>query len=75
MQDWQLGDISSDGIRIHYYLTGGVDQSPLLLAHGFTDNGLCWTRTADALMSDFDVVMVDARNHGFSGAATRPKQR
>ena len=68
MQDWQQGDISSNGIRIHYYRTGGVDKPPLILAHGFTDNGLCWTRTAEALMSEFDVVMVDARNHGLSGA-------
>ena len=68
MQNWQQGDISSNGIRIHYYRTGGVDKPPLILAHGFTDNGLCWTRTAEALMSDFDVVMVDARNHGLSGA-------
>ena len=68
MQDWQQGDISSNGIRIHYYRTGGVDKPPLILAHGFTDNGLCWTRTAEALMSGFDVVMVDARNHGLSGA-------
>ena len=68
MQNWQQGDISSNGIRIHYYRTGGVDKPPLILAHGLTDNGLCWTRTAEALMSDFDVVMVDARNHGLSGA-------
>ena len=68
MQDWRQRDISSNGIRIHYYRTGGVDKPPLILAHGFTDNGLCWTRTAEALMSEFDVVMVDARNHGLSGA-------
>ena len=70
MQNWQQGDISSNGIRIHYYRTGGVNKPPLILAHGFTDNGLCWTRTAEALMSEFDVVIVDARNHVLSGAGS-----
>jgi pimeloyl-ACP methyl ester carboxylesterase len=68
MHDWQQGDVSANGVTIHYYRTGGSNKSPLLLAHGFTDNGLCWTRVAQALMTEFDVVMVDARNHGFSGA-------
>ena len=30
MQDWQQGDISSNGIRIHYYRTGVVDEPPLI---------------------------------------------
>lgn len=38
----------------------------MLLAHGLTDNGLCWTRVARALEADYDIVMLDARGHGES---------
>ena len=68
MSDWQQGDIYSDGVKVHYYRTAQGDKPPLLLAHGFSDNGLCWTPTAQELLDSFDVVMVDARNHGQSGA-------
>ncbi|MEL0048869.1 MAG: alpha/beta hydrolase [Gammaproteobacteria bacterium] len=67
MHHWYEGDVLSSGINVHYYRTGIGTKPALLLAHGFTDNGLCWSRTADALSADFDVVMVDARNHGMSG--------
>ena len=67
MHDWYEGDVLSSGINVHYYRTGIGTKPALLLAHGFTDNGLCWSRTADALSADFDVVMVDARNHGSPG--------
>jgi pimeloyl-ACP methyl ester carboxylesterase len=33
-----------------------------------TDNGLCWTPVAKALEADYDLIMVDARGHGFSDA-------
>ena len=48
-----------------YHRTGGSGP-PLVLSHGLTDNGLCWSRLASALESDFDVVMLDARGHGES---------
>jgi pimeloyl-ACP methyl ester carboxylesterase len=62
MGTWQSG-FSSTGI--HYTRTGG-DKPPLVLAHGFTDSGLCWTRTAQALEESFDVIMPDARGHGLT---------
>jgi pimeloyl-ACP methyl ester carboxylesterase len=37
-----------------------------VLSHGATDSGLCWTRVARALESDYDVIMPDARGHGLS---------
>ena len=37
-----------------------------MLLHGFSDNGLCWRRMAEVLDTMFDVVMIDARNHGRS---------
>jgi pimeloyl-ACP methyl ester carboxylesterase len=65
MTDWYSGDVVANGLRIHYYRTGG-DKPPLVLSHGATDSGLCWTRLARALESDYDVIMPDARGHGLS---------
>jgi N-formylmaleamate deformylase len=67
MADWHSGDIVANGIKLHYYRTGG-HKPPLVLSHGITDNGLCWTRVARVLEADYDVVMVDARGHGLSDA-------
>lgn len=57
--------MTANGIRIHYHRTGG-DKSPVVLAHGGTDNGLCWIRLAQALEVDYDLIMFDARGHGLS---------
>jgi N-formylmaleamate deformylase len=65
MAHWQSGDVTANGIRLHYTRTGG-DKPPLVLAHGVTDDGLCWTPVAAALAPDYDVIMVDARGHGRS---------
>jgi pimeloyl-ACP methyl ester carboxylesterase len=65
MADWQSDFIEANGTRLHYTRTGGA-KPPILLAHGVTDDGLCWTPVAAALAPDYDVVMVDARGHGHS---------
>jgi N-formylmaleamate deformylase len=65
--EWQSGDVIANGIRIHFYRTGG-DKPPLVLSHGATDDGLCWTRLTRALEADYDVIMPDARGHGRSEA-------
>lgn len=65
VDDWQEGHLLANGIGIHYYRTGG-NKPPLILAHGVSDNGLCWQRVALALQADFDLIMVDARGHGRS---------
>lgn len=67
MTEWQSADITANGIRIHYYRTGG-DKPPVVLAHGATDDGLCWSRVARVLEKDYDVIMPDARGHGLSDA-------
>jgi N-formylmaleamate deformylase len=64
---WQSGDVETNGIKLHYTRTGG-DKPALVLAHGVTDSGLCWTPIAEALAPDYDVIMVDARGHGESEA-------
>ena len=64
---WHSGDVVANGIRLHYTRTGGA-KPPLVLAHGVTDDGLCWSRVAEALAPSYEVVMVDARGHGRSDA-------
>jgi N-formylmaleamate deformylase len=65
MSTWHTDFINANGLRIHYTRTGG-DKPPLVLAHGFSDDGLCWTPVTEQLVADYDVIMVDARGHGRS---------
>ena len=65
MSNWLSGDVLANGIRVHYFRTGG-DKPPLVLAHGITDDALCWGPVARVLERDHDVIMVDARGHGLS---------
>ncbi len=63
---WTEGDVMVGGDRLHYYRTGAGEKPALVLAHGFSDSGLCWLPVAQALEADFDVIMGDARGHGKS---------
>lgn len=66
MSSWQSAFIeTSTGLRLHYTRTGGA-KPPLVLAHGFSDDGLCWTPVAEVLQATHDVIMPDARGHGRS---------
>jgi N-formylmaleamate deformylase len=67
MAPWQSGEVAVNGLTLHYTRTGGA-KPPVVLAHGFSDDGLCWTPVAEALEADYDVVMVDVRGHGRSAA-------
>jgi pimeloyl-ACP methyl ester carboxylesterase len=62
---WSEGDVFANGIRHHYYRTGG-NKPALLLLHGFNEYGLTWLRVAKELEQDYDIIMVDARGHGHS---------
>ncbi len=62
---WSEGDVIANGIRQHYYRTGG-EKPPLLLLHGFNEYGLTWLRTAKELAGNYDIIMLDARGHGCS---------
>lgn len=66
---WTDGYVQANGIRIHYWRTGG-DKPVLVLAHGSSDDGLCWTNLAREFQKDFDIVMFDARGHGLSDPPT-----
>ena len=65
MFDYHEGNVKVNGIKLHYYRTGG-NKPPLVLLHGATDSGLCWTPVAVFLQPRHDVIMVDAQGHGFS---------
>lgn len=65
MTGWMTGVCKANGIDIHYIRTGG-SKPPLVLLHGLTGNGACWSPLARALQDEYDVVMPDARGHGSS---------
>ena len=45
-EPWQSAFSNTNGIRLHYTRTGGA-KPPLVLAHGITDDGLCWSPVAE----------------------------
>jgi N-formylmaleamate deformylase len=61
------GHVNTNNAKIHYYRTGD-EKPPVVFLHGFSDNGLCWSRIAYLLERYYDVILVDARAHGFSEA-------
>lgn len=65
MTSWITGGCEANGINIQYMRTGG-SKPPLVLLHGLTMSGACWSPLARALEDECDVVMPDARGHGNS---------
>jgi N-formylmaleamate deformylase len=65
MTKWMSGICEANGVDIHYMRTGG-SKPPLVLLHGLTGSGACWSPLARALEVEYDVVMPDARGHGSS---------
>jgi N-formylmaleamate deformylase len=68
MTTWHEGNVQANAINIHYHRTGGNNKPYILLLHGITDSGLCWSRVAHDLEDSYDVIMTDACGHGHSGA-------
>ena len=66
---WTDGYVMANGIRIHYWRTGG-NKPALVMAHGSSDDGLCWTNLAREFQDQYDIVMFDARGHGLSDPPT-----
>lgn len=66
MSQWREDTIMANGIHIHYHQAGDRRKPTIILLHGLTDSGLCWTHVAQALEQDYAVVMPDARGHGQS---------
>jgi pimeloyl-ACP methyl ester carboxylesterase len=64
--NWESASLMSNGIRIHYWRTGGAGKPVMIMAHGVTDYGLSWSSLAARFEAEYDIVMYDARGHGFS---------
>jgi N-formylmaleamate deformylase len=67
MTAWSAGYVKTNGIKIHYYRTGG-EKPALVLNHGAGDDGLCWTHLVRELEKEYDVILPDARGHGRSAS-------
>lgn len=71
--NWTENTVTVNGIPIHYVRTGDGSKPPLVLAHGFSDHGLCWLPVARDLEADYDLILPDARGHGQS-ARVKPDE-
>jgi N-formylmaleamate deformylase len=71
--NWLQGDVKLSDMTMHYTRTGG-DKPALVLAHGFSDYGMCWLPVAQVLSAEYDVILPDARGHGLSSRIV-PGQR
>jgi Alpha/beta hydrolase family len=65
---WSESEVSANGLRHHYYRTGG-EKPQLVLLHGFQESAICWLRVAKVLGQDYDLLLIDARGHGLSDRA------
>ena len=71
MGEWLEGDVLTNGIRIHTYRAQGKGADSgrsVVLCHGNSDQGRQYGPLARELRDDYDVIMVDARYHGYSEA-------
>jgi N-formylmaleamate deformylase len=64
--NWTESSVVVDGAHLHTYQMGVPDGPPLVLVHGFSDNGLCWLSVARELETRYNIAMPDARGHGLS---------
>lgn len=71
-RDWESNSVVANGIRLHYWRTGGEGKPVLVMAHGITDYGLNWANLAARFEADYDIIMYDARGHGFSAKPGGP---
>ncbi len=71
-RNWESNSVTANGIMIHYWRTGGQNKPVIIMAHGITDYGLNWASLAARLQNDYDIIMYDARGHGFSQKPDEP---
>ena len=68
---WSDGYVYTNGMRMHYYHALPAPGKPIIvMVHGVTDNGLCWTTLTEDLQKSYDIYMVDMRGHGLSDPFT-----
>lgn len=63
---WPEHYVIANGIRLHYWRTHTPDKPVLIMAHGSSDDGRCWTNFAREFAADYDIILYDARGHGRS---------
>ncbi len=69
---WTDGFAYVNGIRVHYYHAVPAPGKPVIvMVHGVTDNGLCWTTLTWKLQNNYDIYMLDTRGHGLSDLFTQ----
>lgn len=66
----ERGVHDSDRVHINYWSCGRKDGRPIVLVHGFSDNGLCWLPVARELNDTYRIIMPDMVGHGFSSRAS-----
>lgn len=70
-EGWSQNYIYVNGIRLHYYqAVPSPDKPVIVMVHGVTDNGLCWTTLSLELQKDYNIYMLDTRGHGLSDPFT-----
>lgn len=70
--DFKQAYLVANDLKVSYHRSADSHgKSPLLLLHGFADNGRCWSRVANELASHCDVIMPDARGHGRTEGSTQ----
>lgn len=68
---WSDGFVYANGIRLHYYRATPASGKPVMvMVHGVTDNGLCWTTLTWKLQDAYDIYMLDTRGHGLTDPFT-----
>jgi N-formylmaleamate deformylase len=70
MKKWSDGYVNANGLKLHYYRTGG-NKPQVVFNHGAGDDGLCWTHIVKELENDYDIIMPDARGHGKSATGKK----
>lgn len=68
---WSDGFVFDNGVRIHYYHAVPAPGKPVIvMVHGVTDIGLCWTTLTLKFQKSYDIYMLDSRGHGLSDPFT-----
>ena len=64
--------VESDGVRLHYEMSGNPRGPVLVLANSLGSNLHMWDKVLPAFESSCRVLRYDMRGHGESGVATEP---
>ncbi|MFZ5724158.1 MAG: alpha/beta fold hydrolase [Pseudomonadota bacterium] len=68
--DWQRGEVTANGIKLHYEIAGPANGEPLLLVMGLSAQLIHWPDAFCAQLVDqgFRVIRFDNRDIGLSGS-------